>query len=260
MNAPSCAHAIANVQMLSATNGWADCAGPRGSILHYDGTSWQVVFIDHHGAVSGFNGISMISPDEGWAAGGYCVQVCNSAQTFFPMGAEIFHLQHGQWTTEATFPNVTLLNISITANGDGWAVGQIFPKGNFSVVNAFLAHRHNGHWTMDSSVRLNPASWAAIDATNGWLGAQNTSIGYETGTHTTVQTSGAFYPVIMHYQDGAWTKIPAIPILQAYEVDVVGFAFTSPDDGWAIGDVGIGPSYSPLIMHYHNGAWSIVTK
>jgi len=59
----ACHSSIRDIQMLSATEGWASGSGP---LLHYQNGTWQEV---NNPTGSSLPSISFVSPTEGWAAG-----------------------------------------------------------------------------------------------------------------------------------------------------------------------------------------------
>jgi len=100
---PTTEHLTA-IDALSATDVWV--AG--GVVLHYDGSSWQIVLPD-----SGSYFVSMVSADEGWFA-----------------GYDLVHYLNGQWTSmelprppwPASEPPV-LVSIDMVSAEEGWASG-----------------------------------------------------------------------------------------------------------------------------------------
>jgi hypothetical protein len=235
------------VQMLSSTDGWAVSGTIPGMILHYDGTSWQIVAQEHIRQAFAFNGLSMISSAEGWAAGNAFDNPhpgANNGAHYFPTYGIILHYQNGAWTQDASFPNFVANSLSMLPNGDGWVVGTTFPQETFSSGIAAIYYHHNGHWTQQPFVTTDMhATGVVVDAANGWLG-----------------TSVSGSP-IYHLSGQSWQPFPTPNIQDSLIPTITGFSFPSTGEGWAVGEYLSTTNSSPLlkmlIFHFQNGAWSI---
>jgi photosystem II stability/assembly factor-like uncharacterized protein len=147
-------------------------------ILHYDGSRWtrQQVSL----ANDRFYGLTMVSPDEGWAVG-YTPGGTSSHRTG-PQQALIAHYHNGVWQAQSTFAGSAsdtffyLSAVAMVSASEGWAVGE----------EGLIAHYLNGVWTsVESPTDQALHSIAMISPTEGWaVGNQGT---------------------ILHYQNGAWS-------------------------------------------------------
>lgn len=213
---------LASIAMLSASEGWAgsymgDGSG-NGFILHDVGGQWTRIAVrDAKGYPIGINRIDMLSSTEGWAT----VLGGSSSNSFL-------HYVGGQWTVvDAPHPGPT--DLSMASATEGWAVGFNGPTGD-----TVLVHCTNGQWTTIPPAVADTVGggrlhglWGVsmISSVEGWA----------------VGDQGA----ILHYTNGAWTRVSSPTPLALYAVQMV-----SPGEGWAVGERGI-------ILHYQSGVWSI---
>jgi hypothetical protein len=90
-----------------------------------------------------------------------------------------------------------------------------------------------------------------LSAEEGWaVGSEsNNSPAGPTGSDTVpVYTR----PLLLHYQQGTWTRLPADPQLD--NVQLSSISMRSSDDGWAVGNA-IGGSIAPVVLRYSGGQW-----
>src|SRR5258706_16123496 len=118
----------AQVQMLSATDGWmvgqgfARQAAPLGDIWHYDGQTWTAqplpaslsATIPLQSAY--VSRIAMISPTEGWAIGG--------ASPITPSTSFILHFTGGGWAGPRIIPRVGGQTLPAVSVGRGWVTAS----------------------------------------------------------------------------------------------------------------------------------------
>lgn len=198
------------------------------------------------------NGISMVSPGEGWAVGRQGPQpvllhytrgrwiltpaptylwlagVCMTAATDgWAVGEDmrILHYQRGQWTrvdspAAKTHPESALISVTMTSPHDGWAVG----------MDGLILHYARGAWTeVPSPTKAALYGVSMVSPDEGWAVGQESSM----------DVSG----VVLHYHAGKWTQEPKIS-----RDSLRGISMISSDEGWAVGNQG-------TILHYIHGQW-----
>ncbi len=94
--------ALADVEMLSANEGWA--VGAEGTILHYAGGAWAAVQSPTEASLTA---IDMLSPSEGWAVG----------------ERTILSFESGAWSVVDIAVPAPLADISMVDPENGWIVG-----------------------------------------------------------------------------------------------------------------------------------------
>ena len=222
-----------SLYLTSPTNGWA--VGLHGAIMHYDGTSWTAVASP---TTAILRDVVLDSANDGWAVG----------------EGVILHYDGQHWVLAQ--PGPLLLGLSLSAPGEGWAVGEI----------GALYHLSGGQWTaVQSSTTEDLSGVFMVSATEGWaVGANDTLLHYAGGVWSYVQSpvSTSWYSVslssategwasgedgvMMHYQAGQWTSSKRD---SATGYDLSSVAMVSADEGWAVGQKNI-------VRHYLNGAWT----
>ncbi|MFL5732371.1 MAG: WD40/YVTN/BNR-like repeat-containing protein [Chloroflexia bacterium] len=146
-------------------------------------------------------GVSMVSPDEGWA-------IADENE-----GAAIFHYSGGSWT-EVSLPHDLKVNalrdISMASTDEGWSVGD----------GTTLLHYSKGTWSkvgtpagVDGDLYM--ASVQMLSPSEGWVIGKAAHGGAST---------------LIHYNNGKWASVPnptSEILMRLY--------FDSPEDGWAVG-------------------------
>jgi hypothetical protein len=224
--------------------------------------------------------LDMVSPQEGWAAGGFY-----SPAT----GPAIAHYRDGKWTLQSV-PDLLagsyFHSISMASPDEGWAVGY---QADNTVTST--EHYHNGQWTSVDPVytggsnagQFIPGSLNAVQTLpdgEAWaVGELNPSFGpglilhwvngkwniVDTGIqenilHALTMVSPTEGWVtgdgneILHLHDGIWAKEGQT--IHQYVAGAV--VLVSPTEGWAIGGGQAPNSNQPLIdlWHYYNGTWT----
>jgi photosystem II stability/assembly factor-like uncharacterized protein len=263
---------LSKMQMLSDTDGWAVGADPDlynpGLLLHYDGKSWTEQPLPASLGASiqdnkGFDGLTMISPTEGWVIGDW--HGGSPAQIGI-----ILHYTHGQWAIQDRIDNASLTSISMLSATDGWATGYTTtytpanasgtpPASNGEITNRpFLLHYTRGKWvpvTNSLSGQFNIGALISMtSAQDGWM-----------------MSATPF--ALWHYNGQDWLPVAAPALPKTNIRFITRLEMLSPTEGWAIGFYGtggrtiqqdqgqvvVGPvTFVPLILHYHNGVWSVV--
>ncbi|MGH2486074.1 MAG: hypothetical protein ACRDHE_08695, partial [Ktedonobacterales bacterium] len=284
------------VQMLSATDGWAVGTQNYGNqdeypfygIMHYDGSSWsQQALPPIPNLTSAYSvelySLDMLSATEGWAAGQAQVVDPNSTprppSTYTPTpvdAAIILHYTGGAWTLAYEQPSAQLGQIAMGSSGDGWAIGS---------VESWYASK-SGPVGGGSHLLLRYAggSWAAaiepFGGTQTWTGGEQsvtapsaTDVWMATVNEPPNQDATSVTITFFHYDGSAFTPMTAT-LSDRQSAYIASISMLSPTEGWAVGTAywprtygvpsGTGPGYTPtitpLILHYHNGAWTVAQE
>jgi hypothetical protein len=201
---------------------------------------------------SDLHAISMVSADEGWAAGnsGPCdrnpindVTLLGHCQvTYSLLDPLLLHYQHGTWTpVHVTFKGA-LNTISMLSATDGWAGG-----------NDLFVH-YDGHtWKpMPNPNQVTFNRLQMLSDTDGW------AVGSIGNTQA-----------ILHYDGQTWTAQPlpaSIASLAQQRYSSFGsLAMISPTEGWVGATLASDtqnagtstPDLTAAILHYANGQWTL---
>jgi photosystem II stability/assembly factor-like uncharacterized protein len=190
--------------------------------------------------------ITMTSAREGWAVGSSVLPPGADGITF-PL---LLHYTGGKWV-EVDLQNAALSSIYLRSANDGWAIGQVFAANGVGSAEIFHYDGHN--WTPV----FNPGTFSV--APGGIFGAPGGNL-WVTGIDTSVTVGdgedGNDHIALLHYDGTRWSKVdPHIANGRLYS-----FAFTSAEDGWAVGMLPNTDQHRPsevdgLLMRYHNGVW-----
>jgi hypothetical protein len=257
---------LSSVVMVSANDGWAFGTSLKNGclVLHYDGHSWKRSIGSACGYVSS---ISMLSATDGWAVGyGYSNNPHPNDSPNYPnpddSPQEILHYTHGAWQVQATFPTpnqatpqanqaqkwYSLHSLAMVSPTEGWAVGSLQTATSSSVfdfdVTALVLHYANGRWSPSSIAGL-PASQRAylmgismVSANEGW------AVGYDYDA----SNLGQSYMLILHYLNGAWSRVAWTHIGGLNGVDAL-----STGDIWAVGTASMGQTSA--VVHLRDGIY-----
>jgi hypothetical protein len=286
------------LRMLSPTDGWAiaETIDPYSftGIYHFDGAQWkpaplsaELRSLAQKGI--GLRAIQVRTADEGWIVGqvegdSTTIQTGPNSSSSYPSTPPtgiLLHLSEGQWTVQATFPNTTLSDIAMTSAGDGWAVGydhtyrfQSDDPAPFDSTHMLLLRSSAGRWQRVAVPLADPTRLSGTlshivmrSPDDGWItGASNGGVSSSVGDAP--QTA-----VLLHYTGGRWIETPPPVIANRFHYSVSGLAVVAAGDVWAVGisilprEDGIAnlngsfmPTVVPLILHYHDGVWSVVTS
>ncbi|HEX6797705.1 MAG TPA: hypothetical protein VF116_08330 [Ktedonobacterales bacterium] len=209
-------------------------------------------------------GLSMVSPNEGWAIGQIMRDGSSAKAPVTGTGSLLLHYTAGQWTIAARYPSLALASIAMVSTSEGWISGSAPAPSDSSQRVAVLLHYHAGQWTQQYLPGLStPLDMQMVSASEGWAlggtatiaftgcpnGATTCSGGSDTGGGATPPHNSG----ILHYSHGTWSVVtfpeglpdsfwwPWHPTDGALSMD-------SPNDGWAISQ--------DDLMQYHDGQWS----
>lgn len=245
---------ITQVQMLSATDGWAlsstqvslndgqGSTAPAGVILHYDGTTWTIAVPQTRAPLLR---LSMDSPTDGWAVGSSGLLLRYDGHTWSEVHDSGF----------AALGNVTL-------------VDALSPRDVWVNADSGLARFDGAHW---SRVRIQDSAYAPgtrvtalamLSDQDGWAIAGTQLLRDQGGVWSVVTPPRAPLPValaapaagqvwlagypnnqLLGYARGQWQTLKS-PVNET----LAAITFVSPDEGWAIGAHG-------TILRYQNGSW-----
>jgi hypothetical protein len=238
---------LQQVVMLSANEGWATgiIAGSSCSstvILHYTGGHWK----QDTTLAGGFPSISMISPTDGWLAGGTCSGVY-----------EMLHYDGTNWTpVQAPSLAIGLQKVVMVSASNGWAIG--WKNGTTEMPPGLLLHYDGKSWAEVSIPAVAQlglvqfADVAMISATDGWLAGtvyQGAAVEKNALYAGTPSRS-----VLFHYDGKQWSKANT-PLDAIRQGAVTSLSLASSGDGWLVGaslDTGA------FFLHLTGGMWTNV--
>jgi hypothetical protein len=209
--------------------------GSRPLIVHWNGIRWSV---SHYGGLGqGFDmeltDISMVAPDDVWAAG------FDLSQGGTVMTAIVLHWDGAAWHQVAV-PDGALLNaVAATGPDDVWVAGYTFRSYEFL--------HWDGHEWSTAAAAGSILSMDALAPDDIWAGG--------------VDTNGLTSGVIEHWDGKAWSVVPSPQPGGNLGTVVRGISAVSPDDVWAVGAQGNPPGGDPaptLIEHWDGAEWSVV--
>lgn len=263
---------------------WSNPPDGSAAILHYDGSRWVRQATPRLGDFFSITSLSMISAQEGWAIGSATL---DGNKGWYPPTGAILHYVDGAWRLAKTLPGVNLQTISMGSVTDGWAGGRQvtysktgpLPQGQSpdETDTPKLWRYTGGQWIEVSVPRSNltPASASTegqisnitmLSATDGWMFAS-----LDSGVQSLDQST-SLGPSVFHLEQGHWQLVKTPVLQQRRSVNMSQVVFLSPDEFWGVGSAlwwtgipsgsssGYTPTITPLIVHYKNGAWTIVEQ
>ncbi|HEX8731429.1 MAG TPA: hypothetical protein VF725_05155, partial [Ktedonobacterales bacterium] len=250
------------LKMLSPTDGWA--YDGAGSLLHYDGVAWRTAAITIPGVTHvHIQTIDMVSPTVGWAAvyiGGGQIRFAR----FNGAGWTIEPITNLPATVDASVMAVS--NITVTPQGDAWAVGgaaPINPTPSAAGVG-LVFHRVGGQWvtqtplnTPEAKAEINPIDIYMSGPTSGWI------VGSTTQNRTTSEgTTQGTHTLLLRYDGQRWAPV-TVPLGTVSPNDsltqIVGIG---ADNIWVTGRSSAkqilpgSVTMSALLLHYDGQNWS----
>jgi len=167
----------------------------RPLVEHWNGAAWTLVRVPSPpltGVGASLSGIAATSPRDIWAVGNY-----DTGARFQPL---IEHWNGIRWSLiPAPAPGSALLSrISLSAPGNGWAVG--IREGRGSASQALIEHWNGQHWTVAGSPMVNGSALADVLALTPHLAWTVGSYALPHGrTHTLIE----------RWDGRAWTVTPS---------------------------------------------------
>lgn len=207
------------------------------------------------------NGISMVSPEEGWAVGVTQLSQKSVSAAESGYGAPvILHYWHGQWWPTplpptlinrlgcgTQCPGIMLRSLSMISPTEGWVVGNtVLRPGSDGATTGIVLHYTGGQWVLDSlrdaalfSVFMRTASdgWIVGEGQSGWSGSQGNA-------------------PVFHYTSSAWTPVndPALAHISAQTLVAL-----SATNVWlagiAISGSGFDGNDPEEILHFNGNQW-----
>ncbi len=240
------------VVLLSSNNGWA--VGDSGTILHFDGMSWNLIA---SGTSTDLLGLSFGSPLGPSTGGGFAVGGSGGTATaMFWSGVGWTGASEGLSSPDAQ----RLASVFALSANDAWAVDSV----SGGIWHWSGSAGLGGGWTLSTLAISGLNSIFMTSATEGWaVGAGGVIYHYTGGgwtLHTTVGTTlnavfmtsptdgwalgngGAIY----HYLAGSWVGPISPP---ATNLDLKSVFMLSGTEGWAVGAAG-------TTLHYASGLWN----
>lgn len=188
----------ADIEMLSATDGWLVLGGEIGatnaksSIYRWNGTSWNFVteLTDANGV--SLSSLAVFSANDAWALGGG------------KFWANLYHWDGANWTFAGKTPGGVWAghDLAMLSGTDGWAVGS----------SGAITHWNGAEWTTVPS---------ATSATLNAIDMVDSNTGWAVGDDGTIQAWGGT----------AWATYLSPTSADLYSIDMV-----SANEGWIVGD------------------------
>lgn len=211
-----------DIAMTSATDGWAvgylqvlatSSQVPDAIILHYSDGQWTVV-----STINGaeLKGVVMTSPDEGWAVGRHAFATNTTSGDVIDNTPMLLHYSRGAWSEvpnpldAADSQHLAFEHISMLSDLDGWILigtGVNFRK------SATLSY-DGAEWQV---TRLPIKGLDTDEAQINCISMTSSRDGWAVGSVTLTKINGAtptpqgaiavptVVPLLLHYQDNAWT-------------------------------------------------------
>jgi hypothetical protein len=269
---------LTDMQMLSDTDGWATGSSGGGMyepglLLHFDGHTWTPQTLPANLANSqqavDLGNVTMISPTEGWLLA--TVYGGSPPQVGF-----ILHYTHGQWTIQDRIDNASVGSIWMPSATDGWATGitltdtptdangtpQTSNTTPLPTTRLLLLHYIQGKWVDVTNSYSSLFNGAGLDHVSGLVATPSVSDGWMIGGDPLV---------LLHYDGQQWLSVPPPAMPKTTLPFISRLVMASPNEGWAVGfseldvrektqqglTVYSSDGMAPLILHYHNGVWSV---
>jgi len=244
--------AVLDITITDAGNAWA--VGANGTILRYDGSSWQSVASPTDETL---HAVAFAATDDGWAVGAAGTILRYDGPGWRIEQAPGLLRRPGQTTAADELFDIALVD------GGGWAVGQRY--NTLSAEFSGLILRLDGNtWTEAPAPHTEPLR--AVDfasADEGWAVGEAGAVLHWDGVEWTRQASPTdvdlydvaiagndFWAVgksglLVHWDQGRFF-VEARPY-----GDLMGIDFSAPDAGWAVGAGG-------AVLHYDGATWTRV--
>jgi hypothetical protein len=176
--------------------------------------------------------LAMTSDNDGWAVG-----------SSSGGAGQILRYQGCHWTRLSdSYPNTTLISVSMGSSTDGWAVG-----GSSSVpIRPLALHYTGGKWrqadiSMPAGIKGEFSEVRMLSANEGWILVAQAK-----------DERGLVSFSLLQYRNGAWRLVTA-PLGIITDIAPVG-----PDDLWIVGEEDELHPTQTLFAHYQSGTWSTV--
>ena len=216
--------------------------------------------------------ISMVSPDEGWAAG----SISGSPQ------AILMRYQHGAWTIIAKPAGLGLragiIQVDMLSATDGWALSSVEIPANdgqgTTTPGGVILHYNGTAWIIATPQARAPLLHISMDsATDGWIVGQNgLLLHYDGRAWNEVHDSGfaslgavtlidALSPRdvwvnagngLAHFDGNHWSRAPIQDAAHGPGAPVTALAMASDREGWAIAGT--------QIFYDDNGYWRAMSS
>jgi hypothetical protein len=234
------------IDALSPNDIWAvgsyhDSFGTQQSVtIHWDGTSWRVIFPYFTTNPSYLTGVSAVAPNEVWAVG-HNVDSENPRLVIRWDGTMWRHVPMPRWGDFTDILAFSSSNVWVVGGSDtGYSARPV------------IEHWNGIQWTRHFVPGLTYALFTAID-------------GNSPGDIWVVGREGMARTVTARWSGQAWTRVPSPNPALGYggaehnvinDVEVI-----SANDVWAVGYSGIDDGYgqyNTMTLHWDSTAWRIV--
>src|SRR5687767_5653301 len=199
-------------------------------ILHWDGSQWTIVPSPNVGSAhTMLHGVSAVSATDIWAVGTSVVGTSYQTVTM--------HWSGSQWSLVDSFSSGQFNDVTAISTNDVWAVG--------SNNGALTMHWNGTNWTQvpSPSPVVSYLMGVTASATDDVWAVGHYTIGQDSQTLT------------LHWNGSQWTVVPS-PNPGNQSTDVLNDVYAaSPDDIWAVGQFGQGPTAATLTLHWDGTTW-----
>jgi hypothetical protein len=214
------AAAVQDVEMVASNQVWALSTG---NVLKYDGTAWTN---ETDSFATTVNGISVVSPTYGWAAGA---------------SGSFARYDGTAWTPVAVSTSITetIYGLEVLSTADGWAVGGA-PAPTGGTIQTEIARFDGTTWNSFATPVANRILYAVdmLDSSYGWAVGQG---------GTTLKWDGTAWMVV---------PPPSVCQLSCAAVTLSGVAAASPTEAWAVGSTN---AWTSNVWHWNGTVWTEVT-
>lgn len=218
---------VYGLQMVNTSEGWAQVVvngGNNGGMafLHYQQGQWSLAGSVYDNVTPA--GLAMDSATDGWAIAFETAPI-NGNTYHVPYKQLIYHYTNGQWQpanvplsqSDDVMLGGTATNlygaahpIALPSASDGWMAGFTHSTWTGQTIasisqNIALLHLVNGQWQRvapptDNATNDGINGFAFPSPTDGW------AVGYEAGgTLPSPVDPDSLQPLLLHYQNGAWS-------------------------------------------------------
>ncbi len=255
-----------SIQMLSPTNGWA--LDSFGHLARFDGTTWRMTPITVPGSphITSFLALDMVAPTQGWAAALVGPDPSTSQLAFLRYDGQ-------QWTVDQNAISESDLrlispefgDISVTPQGDVWAVGTEEVTQSPNNLALVVFHRENGVWRVASridppsnSLQRIPHGILMTSATTGWIVGETDHLTVTPSSVSLASTDA----LLLRYDGTTWTPVH-VPLTNTSTTDTLTqIEASGPDHIWIAGTTGastLSPSgvwMHALLLQYDGAQWT----
>jgi hypothetical protein len=220
---------------------------------HWNGKLWKVVPTPEpsYYDLETLNGLSATSDSDLWAVGDYD----DKHSGYLPL---ILHSDGTKWS-QATSPSPSpgygadLNAVSADSTTDAWAVGTY--ETDQSAYVPLVEHWDGSSWSIVPS----PTPTGGTDTTLAGIVAQSPSNAWIVGSYQTGGLTSGNVPLIEHWDGAAWTAVSTQAPAGSASSALAGVVAPTSSTAWAVGNFVHNRNQKPLLEHWVNSQWKLVT-